>query len=220
MVALFVILTIVAFLLADAVLLWTRRRRESSAHQPVPARSIAELIPQPDLPGGVFLSPAHLWVGLMPAGLARIGFDPLVRSVLGTPDSVEVPPPGTKLAKGDALFAAKWGSRSVLFRSPVNGVVQAGCPASGALDEEGWIVTIEPSQAKADLGILPMAEEAKNWFAQEWNRLTDFVVAQSLRTSPAMVMPDGGRPVSGWMRHEPDPTWDSFVQAFLQEKTS
>jgi hypothetical protein len=217
MVALFFVLTIVVFLLADGVVLWTRRRRAALARDAAPVQPLAEMLPQPEVPGGVFLSPAHLWVGLIPAGLARMGLDPLIRLTMGAPDSIDAPAPGTPVKKGEPLFAAKWGRRSVLFHSPLDGVVHAACPASGELDPEGWVLTVEPAHAKADLGRLPMAEEARNWFAQEWARLRDFVVAQSLQAAPAISLPDGGRPMSGWMKLEPDATWDSFVDSFLAE---
>jgi len=34
--------------------------------------------------------------------------------------------------------------------------------------------------------------------------------------APAMALPDGGSPAPGWLRHEPDATWNSFVEEFLK----
>jgi hypothetical protein len=216
MVALFVVVTIVAFLLADAVVLWVRRRRAfEPAGEAVPLR---ELLPEPDLPGGVFLSPNHLWVGLLPAGQARIGFDPLVLAAMGNPDRVDGPRPGAQVKRGDPLFSAHWGTRSVLFASPMDGTVQSACPPAGILDEEGWVVTVEPAHAGTDLGLLPLAEGARQWFAQEWGRLRDFVAAQSLQAVPAMSLPDGGSPAPGWLKLEPDGVWDRFVESFLVQR--
>lgn len=218
MVALFVILTIVAFLLLDALVLWTRRHRAAALAPATSIHPLAELLPEPELPGGVFLSPAHLWVGLLPAGLARVGLDPLIRAVLGKPDRVAAPTPGTRVQRGDPLFSARWGSRSILFRSPLAGTVQAAAADSAPLDEEGWVLTVEPAHAKTDLGLLPLAEEARRWFAQEWSRLREFITVQSLQAAPATLMPDGGSPAEGWMRHEPEATWDKFVESFLTGK--
>jgi hypothetical protein len=218
MVALFVILTIVAFLLLDAIVLWVRRRKAaSSAVSELPQNALNEILPEPALPGGVFLAPTHLWVGLVSTGLARIGFDPLIRSVLGQPDWVDVPAAGTIIRKGQPLFSARWGNRSILFASPVEGTVQTGQAAEGQ-SEDGWVITLVPARAASDLSALPMAEKAKQWFSAEWARLRDFVQAQSLQAAPVPLMPDGGQPRNGWMKFEPDPTWDHFVQSFLQEK--
>jgi hypothetical protein len=218
MVALFVILTIVAFLILDAIVLWVRRRKAAtSAASELPATALNEILPEPALPGGVFLAPTHLWVGLAPTGLARVGFDPLIRTVLGQPDWVDVPAAGSVIGKGQPLFSARWGNRSILFASPLEGTVQGGRTPQGNGDD-GFVISLAPKQASADLQSLPMAEKARHWFSSEWARLRDFVQAQSLQAAPVPLMPDGGQPREGWMKFEPDPTWDHFVQAFLQEK--
>jgi hypothetical protein len=214
MVALFVILTIIAFLLADAVVLWVRKHREAAtaveASQPW-----RDILPEPALPGGVFLSPAHLWVGLVPSGQARIGLDPLVLAAMGRPDRIDGPVPGVRVRKGEPLFSAHWGSRSILFRAPIEGIVQAGALAG---DPEGAVLTMEPAHAASDLKALPLAETARQWFSQEWARLRDFVAAQTIEAAPAMAMPDGGTPASGWLKQESDATWDRFVASFLTEE--
>ena len=213
MVALFVILTIVAFLLADAILLAVRKRRATAPSVVEDLHGMRELLPEPSVPGGVFLSPSHLWVGLVPAGLARIGFDPLVLAALGNPDRIDGPLPGTRVRKGQPLFTARWGSRTVLFHFPAG---RDRCPFRRPARRRVVGSSVEPVQARQDLGALPMAEEARRWFSQEWARLRDFVAAQSSRPAPAMALPDGGKPVAGWMRHEPDPVWDGFVESFLK----
>jgi glycine cleavage system H lipoate-binding protein len=181
---------------------------------------LADMLPEPELPGGIFLAPSHLWVSLMAAGQARVGLDPLIRAAMGEPDRVESPVQGTHLRKGDVLFSARWGERSVAFRSPIEGTVQSAGSASGTMDSEGWVMTLQPAGAQRDLGLLPMAEEARRWFSQEWARLRDFVAAQSLQVAPAGVAADGGRPVEGWMRHEPEPAWDQFVESFLTQQNA
>jgi hypothetical protein len=217
MVALFVILTIIAFLLADAIVL--RARRGRAAATAGEAHPLRELLPEPVLPGGIFLSPNHLWIGLLPDGQARIGFDPLVLAAMGAPGRVDGPLPGIHVKKGEPLFSAHWGTRSVLFSSPIEGTVQTARPSGGLLGEEGWVVTVEPTHAGADLRLLPLAEGARRWFAQEWARFRDFVSAQSLQTAPGIALPDGGSPAPGWMKLEPDGIWDHFVESFLVERT-
>jgi hypothetical protein len=212
MVALFVILTIVAFLVADGVVHWVSRRKAvASPAAMAPVNLLAEILPEPEVPGGVFLTPSHLMVGLIPSGQVRIALDALVRSAFGEPDVVEAPVSGTRVRKGQPLFTARWGERIVVFRSPLDGTV---VPSMG--DEAGgWLLSIEPVRARQDLGALPMAEEARRWFSQEWSRLRDFVAAEAM-PAPAMALPDGGKPVAGWMRHEPDSVWDGFVESFLK----
>jgi len=218
MVALFVILTIVAFLVVDAVLLWVRRHRASvRAELGQQSPSLAEILPEPELPGGVFLMPSHLWAALASTGLLRIGFDPLIRAAMGEPDWVDVPATGTEVRRGQPLFSARWGARSVLFVSPAEGTVQGGRMGDGNESEDGWVLTLLPRQASADLAAMPMAEQAAMWFSQEWARLRDFVRGQSLQAVPAVALPDGGQPRPGWMQFEPDPTWDRFVEQFLRE---
>jgi glycine cleavage system H protein len=213
MVAIFVVLTIVAFLAADAIVLAVRRRRAESREPAAPANPLAELLPEPDFPSGVFAAPSHLWIGLLPTGEARLGLDALVRSALGAPDSIDAPVAGTRVRKGEPLFVARWGARSVTFRAPLDGTVLAAGSAGEGIN--GWIVRLSPTHAWADLSALPMAEEARRWFSREWARLREFVGAHAM-PSPAMALPDGGAPEPGWMRREPDPTWDGFVEAFLE----
>jgi hypothetical protein len=212
MVALFVILTIVAFLAVDAIVQWASRRKAVASASIMPSVNLlSEILPEPELPGGVFLTPSHLMVGLVPSGQARLALDALVRSAFGEPDAVETPVSGTRVRKGQPLFTARWGSRTVVFHSPLDGTV-----SSPVGDEaNGWLLAIDPVQARQDLGALPMAEEARRWFSQEWARLRDFVAAEAM-PAPAMALPDGGKPMAGWMRHEPDPVWDGFVNSFLK----
>lgn len=213
MVALFVLLTIVAFLLADAVVLWVRRRRAVVESAQDALADLRDLLPEPALPGGVFLSPSHLWVGLMPAGEARVGLDPMVQAVLGQPDQIDTPAPGTHVRKGEPLFSARFGRRTVLFPAPLEGRVQAASPESEA---DGWVLAMEPAHAQSDLRAFPLAEEAKRWFSEEWARLREFVAARAMQASPALAMPDGGSPMEGWLRLEPDDAWDSFLEGFLR----
>ena len=212
MVALFVILTIVAFLVADGLVQWaSRRKATASAPAMSPASLLAEILPEPEMPGGVFLTPSHLMVGLIPSGQARIALDALVRSAFGEPDVTETPVFGTRVRKGQPLFTARWGSRTVVFHSPLDGTV---VPPVGD-EANGWLLSIDPVQPRQDLGALPMAEDARRWFSQEWARLRDFVAAEAM-PAPAMALPDGGKPAAGWMRHEPDKVWDGFVDSFLK----
>jgi hypothetical protein len=214
MVALFVILTIVAFLVADGIVQWVGRRRAAhAAATPATTGLLAEILPEPSLPGGVFLTPSHLMVGVVPSGQARIALDALVRAAFGEPDAIEAPVHGTRVRKAQPLFTARWGQRTVVFHSPLDGTV---VPTSGE-EPDGWILSVEPAQARRDLGSLPMAEDARRWFSQEWSRLREFVAA-SAGPSPAaaMALPDGGKPVVGWMRHESDRIWDGFVESFLK----
>jgi hypothetical protein len=212
MVALFVILTIVAFLVADLIVQRVSHRKAAAATSIMTSTNLlAEILPEPELPGGVFLTPSHLMVGLVPSGQVRIALDALVRSAFGEPDVVEAPVSGTRVRKGQPLFTARWGVRTVVFHSPLDGTV-----AAAAGDEaNSWLLSIDPLQARQDLGALPMAEEARRWFSHEWARLRDFVAAEAM-PAPAMALPDGGKPAAGWMRHEPDKVWDGFVESFLK----
>ena len=218
MVALFVLLTIVAFLLADAVVLWVHRRRAvEPLASPVAHHLLADLLPEPELPGGVFLSPSHLWVGLQASGDVRIGLDPLVRATLGAPDRVDLPAIGSTVHKGGPLFSARWGTRSVLFHSPADGQVLQGVPATAVFSEDSYVLSLQPAHAQRDLKTLPLAEDARRWFSEEWSRFRDFVAARSLQASPVMALPDGGKPAPGWLQSEPDETWDHFVESFLNQ---
>jgi glycine cleavage system H lipoate-binding protein len=212
MVALFVILTIVVFLVADVVVQWASRRKSvASELAAATGNLLAEILPEPELPGGVFLTPSHLMIGIVPSGQARIALDALIGSAFGEPDVVETPVSGTRVRKGQPLFTARWGNRTVVFHSPLDGTV---VPPVGE-EAKGWLLSIEPQQARRDLGALPMAEEARSWFSHEWARLRDYVAVQAM-PAPAMALPDGGKPSVGWMRHEPDSVWDGFVDSFLK----
>jgi len=172
----------------------------------------ADFLPQPRLPEGAHLTVSHLWITSGAPGEVRIGLDPLVEESLGPPDWIDVPATGGGVRRGGPLFSARWGHRSVLFISPLDGTVR---PAGTGAGDRLYVLTVQLAHGEGDLAPLPSAEAAERWFGREWSRLREFVALRALRDSTVLALPDGGRPARGWLAGEPDETWDRFVDSFL-----
>jgi CheY-like chemotaxis protein len=82
-------------------------------------RSLGEF----SIPGGVFISEGHCWIGLNEDGTAKIGVDDFANKMIGKVDDIEPPNLARTINRGDPLFSLKVGQRSIPFLSPVSGKI-------------------------------------------------------------------------------------------------
>lgn len=217
MVAIFVLLTIVAFVLID-FLIQRREGRKARAVAPAPALLDRFLIPK-----GYFVSRAHAWIEVLGGGKARIGIDDFVQKLVGTIDEVIPIPRGTTVRKGDPLMTLRKGGRMLVIPSPLSGtVVSTNTDLSGnsALInhdpyDSGWVVLLEPTNLAEELPSATIATSATQWLRTEISRFRDFL--NDLRTpQPAgATLLDGGVPVAGVLSMTDDETWNRFGREFL-----
>ena len=76
-----------------------------------------------NVPAGVFVSPAHVWLRIEMTGEARIGVDDFARKTIGAIDDVGLPEPSRKVTRGQTLFSLKQNGRRFAFPAPVSGTV-------------------------------------------------------------------------------------------------
>jgi len=75
------------------------------------------------IPGGVFISPGHVWSAVDADGQTRIGIDDFGAKFIGQVDEVIPPNLGMVVKRGQPLFSARRGKRRITFRSPLSGKV-------------------------------------------------------------------------------------------------
>jgi glycine cleavage system H protein len=154
MVALFVALMFIGFLLTDAVVQRLGRR--------APARSEPVL----DIPQGFYLFDGHSWSHPDPSVGVRVGVDALVAHALGSVEKVILPKLGQIVQAGQPLFRLERRGCGLSVRSSITGRVVAlntrleARPESVAKDpyRSGWICAITPTQSETRLGGLLWAE--------------------------------------------------------------
>ncbi len=225
MVALFVVATIIGFLVIDYFVQRAAKRKAALAPA---AQAFAK--PRFVIPKGYFFGKGHTWVELLPDGLTRIGLDDFVQKIVGPVSEVGVVSANTVVGKGDKLFTIKQNGKEMSFRAPISGKVVAFnedlTHSPGAVRKEpykgGWILLVEPTNLAADIKQLSIGNEAALWLKDEIKRFRNFITSQAealaAAGSPApagVTLMDGGTPVNDVMEHSPQEVWLKFETDFL-----
>lgn len=167
-------------------LLIKRQARHEAQRQPsvrVVAPVLADTARQDEycVPGGAFLSDAHVWARIEPSGVVRIGLDDFARKALGVPERVELPKSGVAAKRGDPLFGLRRGDRQIRFASPMSGVVtqvnttledEPGRIAVSPYDR-GWICLIRPADLAGELPAFRIGRPVLDWYRAEIKRLIE-----------------------------------------------
>lgn len=136
-----------------------------------------------NVPGGLFISPEHTWVGVSVTGEVQIGLDDLALKTLGPLDEIEFPSRSSLVSKGDPLFVAVRGDQRLTFTSPISGkIAKVHHDLSYQLEvlpnrpaHFGWICAIEPDNLSGDLADLRIGADAIDWYEKQvlelWRRL-------------------------------------------------
>ncbi len=235
MVALFVALMFIGFILIDAVLQKLEARRATTA-LPFPARAAG---PQratfrpvmrdawPILPEAVYLSEGHTWLHPQAQGEFQIGPDALVGYALGSVTRVVPPRVGSELWAGKPLFQIQAGGRTLNVAAPVSGKVVA---VNGELQDrpelvakapygKGWVCALLPSRLAEEKPVWRLGREAVAWFEQEVRRFGEFLWTRydsDLALGETSL--DGGVPAAGSLGGFDDSTWKTFELEFLNSR--
>jgi CheY-like chemotaxis protein len=131
-----------------------------------------------NVPGGLFVSPEHIWLQVETSGEIRVGLDDFVHKILGPFDEIEFPEKGKAVVSGQPLFTVKQGGRLMTFASPVNGKVSK-------LNEEliyhldaiavrphllGWICCLKVLNLAESLPKLRIGIDSLPWYKEEIER--------------------------------------------------
>jgi CheY-like chemotaxis protein len=128
-----------------------------------------------NVPGGLYVSPEHTWVGIEVTGEARIGLDDFAVKTLRKVEEIEFPESGKKVSRGDPLFTLKRRGQSLTISSPLDGTVsRVNHELAYHLElltrrpfEMGWICSLVPGNLSADLESLRIGADAISWFESE-----------------------------------------------------
>lgn len=165
----------------------------------------------------VAVHPGHAWARMAGAHI-MVGADDLLPAVLGPVESVELPPAGRQVGRGDMLFRLRRGDRAVEVPAPVSGTVVGGNEAlarePGLVNADpfrrGWAVMLSgaPEFARDPLG-LRRGQDARVWFRAEVDRLLATVLGDA---AAVPVMADGGLVAGDLYRRIDDGTWRQVTE--------
>jgi Glycine cleavage H-protein len=153
-----------------------------------------------------FYHRGHTWARMETDGTVTVGLDELGSRLLGTPDRVELPQPGTEVRANATAFRVHKREAGVRVLSPVDGkVLETGGP------ESGWYLRLAPKNL--DWTHLLRGTEVRPWLMREMERLQ---LALSMEgAAPALA--DGGVPVDDISAGYPQTDWDAVCgEMFLE----
>lgn len=127
------------------------------------------------IPGGVFISEGHCWVGISQDGTVKIGLDDFAKKLIGKIDGIDFPNLGMNISIGQPLFGIKQGNKSVQFLSPVSGQVKSiNHELMDDIElleftpyEKNWICIIDADKIEAELQQLKIGKNAVNFYQEE-----------------------------------------------------
>lgn len=218
MVALFVVLMFVLFIVIDFFVL----KAQGKTH---PAFTTFKVFDKKSFifPEDVVFSTGHTWLKKINNNIVKLGIDEFILKSLSNISLKNLVAEGTSVNKGDYILEGKFGSRSIKFKSPVSGTVKSVNKnlESKKVDnpyEDDWGLTIEASKLNEELAFTKSHEKAVKWLQDEFNRLKDFL---SFHINDAQLagatMQDGGNIVEGALSHMNDKAIEGFQQEFLNK---
>lgn len=208
-----IFLGVLAVLVAPALLIafagrWASARRRRA----LGLRRVGGLLFRP----GAWYAPGHTWLERRPGGTLEIGLDDLAQRLFPSVTAVELPRPGTRLARGDVLARLHGGGRGLSIPAPVAGTV-AGVNAAVLRDPalvkkdgygRGWLLALAP--ADEAFAAFPRGPGAEEFLRAESGRFARF-----LEDRLGFAAADGGELVSPapWLVGEDG--WRTLAAEFL-----
>jgi len=221
MVVLFVIATVLTFIIIDYVV-QHRQAQLAPAGAANALQHSVSLFSSPDellLPEGIFSTGGHLWSELSQHGSLKVGIDPFLLHALGKVDRIHLPQNGEQVKKGDELFVLQTGEKRIKVRSPFSGIIEK---TNSAIEtnptknvRDFWSVLIKPDDLPETIKSFRVGHVAQKWMKEEIARFRDFISSFSLDPQLASTMQDGGVPVSGALTVLDDTACQKFETEFL-----
>ena len=187
--------------------------REFETHARLIERHPLELPAEPEeeicglsFPLNRFYHRGHTWAHLELDGTITVGLDDLGRRLIGVPDAVDLPQPGTRIHSNGTAFRVHKRGADVRVLAPVDGeVVETGGPGAK------WYLRVRPDPL--DVRHLLRGTEIRPWLMREMERLQLALSAEG--AAPALA--DGGVPVADIAAAYPEADWDAVCgEMFLE----
>ena len=156
-----------------------------------------------------FYHRGHTWARPEPDGTMTVGLDELGKRLLGSPDAVDLPAPGTRVLANGTAFRVKRRNADVRVLSPVDGEVLAVGDTKA-----GWYLKLRPDAAgEPAFRHLLRGKEVAPWIMREMERLQLSLAAEGASATLA----DGGVPVADFAASCPDIDWSAVCgEMFLE----
>jgi CheY-like chemotaxis protein len=127
------------------------------------------------IPGGIFISTNHCWLGLEPEGNVKIGIDDFAKKLIGKIDDIDLPNLGMSIKKGQIIFSVKQKNRSIAFKSPVSGKISkinhSILDDLESLDlspyEDNWICRVDANDLDVDVKEYKIGKSAIQFFQED-----------------------------------------------------
>jgi glycine cleavage system H protein len=125
--------------------------------------------------------PSHSWA--LMNDVIVVGADDLVQATLGPVDTVELPPNGSRVHRGDRLFRLRHGDRSIEIRAPISGTVIGRNEALRRHPElvnekpfgGGWAVRLHGDRLQEESPLLLRGRRARAWFHDDVDRVIEAI---------------------------------------------
>lgn len=151
----------------------------------------------------------HTWVRNEGDGIYTIGLDDFGARMIGNPDVVELPQPGTLIQANGKGWLIKKQNSTLRILAPIDGeVIERGTP------DKGWYIKVRAEESDTATRHLLRRAEIRPWIMREMERLQ-----LSLSTdNVGMSLADGGELVPDMWKQAPNVDWDGvwggmFLQA-------
>lgn len=170
----------------------------------------------------VAIHPTHSWMRLEDGEMV-VGADDLTQVALGPVEEVELPRPGTEVARGDTLFRLRHADRTVGVHSPVTGSVIGGnrrlASEPGLVNQapftRGWAVRLKGDAPRRQRRSLLRGKRARAWLREEVDRLLSALLGLP---GGVPTLPDGGVLVDELHRHIDEATWHQLAAEMFQNE--
>jgi len=173
------------------------------------------------VPADSYVSRGHTWAELQGNGLIKIGIDEFVLKSVGKFIVTNIAKSGTLVKKGDVIIEAKLGDKNFGFRSPIDGTINfinddlIGKTISDPYGED-WGIMVSPINFEKNAASLKANEKVIDWMKNEFVRLKNYIVENSVKPQLAGVtMLDGGKMIEGAVAQLDKESVKKFEDEFL-----
>ncbi|WP_321474796.1 hypothetical protein [uncultured Paludibaculum sp.] len=160
-------------------------------------------------PAANYYHRGHAWVRPEGDGTLVVGLDDLGRRLIGRPDHVQLPAPGTRLENNGTAWRGDRNGVEFRVLAPIEGeVIETGGP------DKDWYLRLRPVPNKpTDLRHLLHGSEVSGWLRDELDRLQMLLSPEA--TGPSLA--DGGVLMEDLTKAQPSANWDRVMgEMFLE----
>lgn len=223
---LFIILGFLIICLTIDAIIQYRNRREVA---PKNATSFIKNILDPnkiEVPSGVYFDNSHTWAYMEKNGKVQIGINDLLQHLTGRISSIAMRNPGEKINKGDVFLTLNHQGKKLHLYAPISGkinscntkLIQDASLINQSPYNDGWIYNMVPENWNKETQLMVMADKAKLWLSNEYNRCKDFFSnyfqEKKLESMP-IVLQDGGALTDHILSDYGPDVWEEFQLKFI-----